>query len=54
MMHTLWRFGTYMWTASSAGWLVLFAWSEEPGAFVVSAGCAVASLVWTFLMKPVD
>jgi hypothetical protein len=47
-----WRIGSYIWTACSAGWLVLFALTELPECFVVSALCAVASLGWNLLIKP--
>lgn len=43
------RIGSYIWTASSAGWLVLFVITGLPECFVVSALCAVASIAWNVL-----
>ena len=40
------RIGSYIWTASSAGWLVLFLLTQTAEAFVLSFGCAVGALVW--------
>jgi hypothetical protein len=41
-----------MWTASGAGWFVLFAITELPECFVVSAACCVASLAWHLMIEP--
>ncbi len=47
-----WRVGSYTWTASGAGWFVLFCITELPEVFVVSVGCLVASLAWNLLIEP--
>lgn len=42
--------GSYIWTSCSAGWLVLFALTDIPACFVVSALCAGMSLFWNLAL----
>ena len=52
-MKNWYEIGSFIWTACSAGWLVLFGLTQAPECFVVSAGCAVAALAWNFLLHDV-
>lgn len=38
--------GTLIWTASSAGWLVLAFLTHVPDAFLVSGACAIMAWAW--------
>jgi hypothetical protein len=40
------RTGTYMWTASSAGWLVIAYVTGLEEALIVSVACALTAVIW--------
>lgn len=42
-----WRTGTYVWTASSAGWFVLAYATDVPEAWLTSLGCALMAVIWS-------
>lgn len=43
------RIGSYIWTASSAGWLVLGFLTQEPSCFFASATCIGAAWAWNYI-----
>lgn len=45
------RAGTYMWTASSAGWAVLAYLTGVEAAAMVSGGCAAAAVIWYLFIQ---
>jgi hypothetical protein len=40
------KWGTYMWTASAAGWLVLGLVGSGEVCYLVAVGCGVMAYLW--------
>lgn len=47
-------YGTYMWTASSAGWFVLAYVTDVQEAWVTGMGCGVCAAIWYLVTRDWD
>ena len=45
------KWGTYAWTASAAGWAVLYYITELPEALACAIGCGLMAAIWGGLQK---
>ena len=50
-MRRVFRYGSYVWTASGAGWLVLGVVTGVEMAYVVGLGCCACAGLWLLLAE---
>lgn len=50
-MKKLTKWGSYVWTASSAGWIVLGYVTQVPEAYAVGIGCAAMGGLWLIISE---